>query len=146
MNKNLRAPILAVLGIASLAVAVPLSVAKAQDQPPRPERIQRAGGPGDNSLIQGRPDAGMMQRMGPGGAPVMIDDAQNLYILAGNRLFKVDKSSFDVVAEGMLPTGQPPRGGFEGTPPPFEGQPGIRRGGGGGGELPLPGDPIPPTE
>lgn len=147
MKNSLKAPILATFGIASLAVAIPLSVANAQDQPPRQERLQRRGDAAPEGQ-QGGP-GGMMMRMGGGGAPVMIDDAQNLYILAGNRLFKVSKSDLDVVAEGMLPMGPPPGGGgFEpGGPPPEEGQPGIRqRRGGGDDDLRLPGDPVPPTE
>lgn len=158
MNKNLRAPILATLGIASLAVAIPLSIANAQDQQPRPERLQRQGAPdqfqgrpGQGGFGQGEPGGpGMMMRGGMGGSPVMIDDQQNLYVLAGNRLFKVSKANLDVVAEGMLPMGPQPGGpgGFEpGGPPPVEGQPGIRQQRRGGGEdLRLPGDPLPPTE
>jgi hypothetical protein len=41
------------------------------------------------------------------GASTMVDDDSSLYVLQGNRLFKINKSDLRVVKEGMLP-GQPP--------------------------------------
>ena len=40
----------------------------------------------------------------------MVDDDQNLYILQGNRLFKVSKSDLKVLKESNLPMPQPLNG------------------------------------
>lgn len=71
----------------------------------------------------GQPGRGFQfQPMGMGGAPTMIGDEKNLYILQGNRLIKVKKSDLSVEAEKQLPTPRPPQGGPGGPSgmPPLE--------------------------
>lgn len=134
MKNNLKAPLLAVLGLASLAVAVPMGVAYAQDQGQRPPVQRDQRGQLAPPAMQ-REQMDMMQRMGPGGGATMAVDQQFLYILMGNRLFKVNKNTLEVVGQGMLPMGGPGGpGGFGGQEvAPPQGGAGIRRGGGGGG-------------
>ena len=53
----------------------------------------------------------MMQNRGMGGGgATMVADGDSLYILQGNRMFKVSKSDLRVVKEGNLPM-NPPMGG-----------------------------------
>lgn len=149
MKANLKSTVLAVLGIASLAVAVPMSIANAQDAGQRGGFAQRGdaqrGQFGAGAPQRGGDMQGMMQRMGGGGGTAMTQDNQFLYIVQGNQVFKLNKRDLAVVAVGRLPGGPggPPGGGrggqTDGAPP--------RRGGGGGRDIPppgLPGDPIPP--
>ena len=65
----------------------------------------------------------MMQNRGMGGGATMVADSDNLYILQGNRLFKVSKSDLKVVKEGQLPMNPPKDEGAMENP--------ARRGGGG---------------
>lgn len=160
MNKNFTGPILAGFGLLSLSIALPLSLANAQqagptravpppqqrDLPPdfvqQPERV-RQGFPGQQpgqGFQPGQgPIGGGMQMMG-GGPATMIDDQENIYILRGNQLFKVRKSDLRVVAQGELPFQGPrpmPAPGVEGAPTrPERGQRGggFAPGGAPGGE------------
>ncbi|HXH59895.1 MAG TPA: hypothetical protein VNI20_00905 [Fimbriimonadaceae bacterium] len=158
MKNNLKSTILATLGIASLAVAVPFGVAHAQDAGQQPPQTDRRGQQTPPPLDQRRNDRlggqqGLaapeaLRRMGPGNATMVVDQ-QFLYILMGNQMFKVNKNTLEVVGHGMLPMGGPggPErpGGFGGGPQggPPQGGSGVRRGGG-GDDLELPGDPAPP--
>jgi len=91
----------------------------------RPAALVRpAGGPG-----QGRMQGPMMGGGGGGGA-FMVADGAYLYILQGNRLFKVEKESLKVSKEGQLPRPQ----GMPGGPGPGGGPGGPPPGGGGGGQ------------
>jgi hypothetical protein len=54
---------------------------------------------------------------GPGGA-TMVADGDFLYIMQGNRLFKVDKRELAVRASSVLPPQE--RGQAPGGPPPEE--------------------------
>ena len=142
MKTSVSSIALAVIGIGSLAFAIPMSVARAQKSGESPKVVtpapsvgqqqyqdiqQRPGGP----PAQGQPgfggppgQAGMMQNrgMGGGGGATMVADGDSLYILQGNHLFKVGKSDLKVVKEGILPMPGPMGGGRPGEP------------GGGGGQ------------
>ena len=50
----------------------------------------------------------MGQVRGMVGGSTMVADGGHLYILQGNRLFKVNQMDLRVVREGSLPIGQPP--------------------------------------
>ena len=121
MRSNLSSIVLAVVGLTSLSVALPLSIARAQqaglataapaspqDQrfvaPPAEQTRGANAVPGQPGQFQ--PGGGMMRGAGMG-ASTMLDDDSSLYVLQGNRLFKINKSDLRVVKEGMLP-GQPP--------------------------------------
>ena len=143
MRANFKSTALAVLGIAALAVAVPMSVANAQDPE---QRTQQS----DQRTRQGQTDQrtdlrrgvvapaqqgqraggmqGMMGRMGGGGTAI-TQDGVFLYIVQGGQVFKVTKKDLEVVAVGRLPIG-PGGGGFD--RPPRPGEPGQRRQRGGG--------------
>jgi hypothetical protein len=144
MIKDWKAPMLAFFGLASLAIAVPVGVAYAQQSDQRTGQVQNA--PPQRAGQETRPDvirrdqAPNMQRMGGGPATMVVDNAF-LYVLQGNQLYKVNKNTLEVVGHGMLPMPMP-MGGDQFAPMP--GGPGIRRGGdlpptagaGGGGGLP----------
>lgn len=115
MQTNLKSTILAAFGLLSLAIAVPMSVANAQGR----GGGQQGGGPGGGG--QGGPPPMM------GGGAIAVDQ-QNVYVLQGPRIFKLDKGTLRVVQQGQLPMGPPPGGNTGGGP------------GGGGGDVP------PPTE
>lgn len=124
MRKNMSSIVLAVIGVSALSIALPMSIASAQqagparvagsapqDQqfaapPPRQNRGQ-ATAPGQ-PFPQQNPGIGM--RQGGFGGATMVDDDQNLYILQGNRLFKVSKSDLKVLKESNLPMPQPLNG------------------------------------
>ena len=132
MRANFKSTALAVLGIAALAVAVPMSVASAQDPGQRDQRTDQRfqrGGPDRPGQAPPGDMQRMMQRMGGGGGTAMTQDQRFLYIVQGNQVFKLTKSELEVVAAGRLPGG---RGGpgFDGPPRP--GEPGQRRQRGGG--------------
>lgn len=65
---------------------------------------------------------------GGGGGATMVEEGNFLFIVQGNRMFKVNKSDLKVVATGELP--RPMGGPAGGGQPPA--QPGTRGGGGGG--------------
>ncbi len=98
-------------GVAIAALSVPVTYSIAQGPGP-------GQGPG-----QGQPPRGQfqapMQMGGPGGA-TMVADSDFLYILQGNRLFKVDKRELGVRVTGSLP--MPQRDGQRpaGSPPPTD--------------------------
>lgn len=130
---------LAKLGIAVLAfvaIAAPTTFfanAYAQDSQGGPPQ----GGPGGGARFgggQGGPGGpggqggGQFRPMGGGGGAIAVD-ASGVYVLQGNRVFKLDKNSLKVVQEGELPMPQPPQGGFGGG----GGRPGGGGGFGGGG-------------
>lgn len=70
------------------------------------------GGAGGGFGQPGQPGRGFQfQPMGMGGAPTMIGDEKNLFILQGNRLIKVKKSDLSIEAEKQLPNPRPPQGG-----------------------------------
>lgn len=151
MIRDWKAPILATIGLVSLAVAIPIGIANAQGAATvGGQRPPDQGGPQRTQGGFATPDMMPMQRqmMGGGGQATMVTDNQFLFILQGNTLYKVNKNNLEVIGQGMLPMPMGPRGGFDGGAP---GAPGVRSGGaggaatsrGGGGEdLPadLPGD------
>lgn len=73
---------------------------------------QRGGQGGQGGGFQGQ---GMMMGGGAGGGTTMVEEGSFLFIVQGNRMFKVNKSDLKVVAQGELPraTGRP-AGGQEG--------------------------------
>lgn len=111
---------LAVAGAAVVALGVSLvsSTLHAQPQDPRSGPVRPGQGPQPPMPPGARP---------MGGPATMIDDANHLYILQGNRLFKVSKAPLDVVDQTELPSRRGP--GRRGT----GGGGGGRPGGGGGG-------------
>lgn len=146
MIRDWKAPILAVVGIASLAIAIPMGVANAQvsDQQPPPTQQRGQGGlqRGDQGGIAA-PGGEMMQRqmMGGGGPATMVTDNQYLYVLQGNTLYKINKVNLEVLGQGQLPMPQMGRGGGG-----FEGAPGVRSGGGGATRAGGGGEDIPPVD
>lgn len=116
-----RNQILAAVGLAALALAVPLSTARAQEgststkpaqEAPEPQQGGQFGGPGappppGPGGFQGQP--GQM-RQGIGGTATMVLDNTHLYILRGNTLYKVNKADLKVQGTGELPMPQPPGG------------------------------------
>lgn len=144
MKTNWKAPILAGFGLVSLAVAIPMGVANAQQNDQAAGGQQRGqGAPPVQGQFRGDlpPDmqrGDMMQRMGGmgGGPAAMVTDNAFLYILQGNQLYKVNKNNLEVVGQGMLPMPGPMGG--PGAPGVRSGGPGAggppRTSGGGGGE------------
>lgn len=60
---------------------------------------------------QGMPGGGMMMGGGGGGGgTAMVDDGNSLFIVQGNRVFKLNKSDLKVAAQGELPRPQMPGG------------------------------------
>jgi len=136
MIRDWKAPILATVGLVSLAIAIPIGVANAQgaatttqgQRPPDQGGFQRAGQGGGAVAVPGG-DMMMQRGMMGGGPATMVTDNQFLYVLQGNTLYKINKNNLEVIGQGMLPMPMPMgRGGFEGGPP---GAPGVRAGGGG---------------
>lgn len=120
----------AAIGALSIGATLSNSNAQAADNtpvtqgaPPGPGAQRGQGQPGQPGQFgpQG-PGGGMM--MGGGGGTAMVVDADSLYIVQGNRLFKVRKSNLEVIAQGTLPMMRPPEG-IGNTAP-------ARAGGGGG--------------
>lgn len=109
-----------VLGIGGLALAGVVAVvlvnsAFAQGGQGGGQAGGFAGGQG------GQGGRGMMfQPMGMGGPSAMIGDEKNVYILQGNRLFKVKKSDLSIEAEKQIGGVRPPQGGGPGNMPPLE--------------------------
>jgi hypothetical protein len=111
MKTNWKAPILAGLGLVSLAIAIPIGVANAQQADQDPQQRGQGlppvqGGPPQGGQFRGdmppemqRGD--MMQRMGGmgGGPAAMVTDNAFLYILQGNQLYKVNKNNLEVVGQ-----------------------------------------------
>lgn len=120
MQRNVSSALLAAVGIVTLSVALPLSIARAQQAGPQdvapaspqdqrfaaPPAAQQRGGAPMVAPGGGQFGGGMARGGGMGGA-TMVDDDAHLYILQGNRLFKVGKSDLRVLKEAMLPMGQP---------------------------------------
>ena len=151
--------LLAAVAVAALAVPLTIQSVGAQEAPQGqdqqgaaagPRNQQRAlgqgqgqgfgqqGGPGQQGQgFPGQGGQGGMQMMmgGGGGGATMVVDGNFLFILRGNSLYKVQKETLKVVAEGELPMPQM-RGGPGGQPGNF--QPQQR----GGGNAP----PPPPSE
>ena len=94
-------------GIAIAAISVPVSYSIAQGPGPGQQ-------PGQTRPFQ---DRVQMPMPGPGGA-TMVADGDFLYIMQGNRLFKVDKRELAVRASSVLPLQE--RGQGPGGPPPEE--------------------------
>jgi hypothetical protein len=149
MIKDWKAPMLAFFGLASLAIAVPVGVAYAQQSDQRTGQVQsappqRAGQTTRPDVIR-RDQAPNMQRMGGGPATMVVDNAF-LYVLQGNHLYRVNKNTLEVVGQGMLPMPMPM--GYDPSMAPST--VGPRRGGGvppvtgatGGGDLPPEGEGI----
>jgi len=135
MRANFKSTALAVLGIAALAIAVPMSIANAQDPGQRTQRSDRQTDLRRGIVVPAQPGQapggmqGMMGRMGGGGGTAMAQDQRFLYIVQGNQVFKLNKGNLEVVAAGRLPGG-PGVGGID--RPPRPGEPGQRRRRGGG--------------
>ena len=147
MRANYKSTALAVLGVASLAIAVPMSIANAQDPGQRDQRtdqrlqrdlrsdqrpdqpFQRRGG------LPGQAPGGMQGMMGRigGGGTAITQDGVYLYIVQGGQVYKVTKKDLEVVAVGRLPVGP---GGPGMDRPPRPGEPGQRRQRGGGAPPP----------
>ncbi|MCH8275039.1 MAG: hypothetical protein IH851_09635, partial [Armatimonadetes bacterium] len=116
--------------VAAAALALPLTLAFAGGQRPGPDSAQRPGlgQPGQQPPLQRGPGQRMgmgpgQMMMGGGGGPQMRMDDKSVFILMGNRLFKVDKATMSVTDQAELPFGprrddrpQPPRGD---RPPPI---------------------------
>lgn len=138
MKTSISSIALAVIGVTSLAFAIPLSAARAQqreDSAPvqgqrkleaTPRAEQKAepaqavpGPPGvpfeggyampapSQAMPGGPPPMQMWGGGGMGGPAVMVVDGMNLYILRGDRLYKVNKGNLSVTLEGILPDRPP---------------------------------------
>lgn len=116
---------LAVGGVAALALAVPMAAVRAaetQQAPPRGGQGQY-GGPGQvppqggMAPVPGAPMPGG-QMGGGGGGATMVVEGNSLYILRGNQLLKVSTSDLSVQKQAELP--MPARGQRPGgtVPPP----------------------------
>ena len=119
---------MAAIGIPTLLVAT----ANAQNPPPGGQ----GGGvarPGQGFPPQGAPgQPGQFRPMGPmggGGGSISAGEGA-VYVLQGNRVYKLDRNSLKVVAEGQLP--MPQMGMAPGAPGPRPG---------GGGNVPPPPPP-----
>lgn len=130
---------LAKLGIAALAfmaIAAPTTFfanANAQESPSAQGNPPAAGpqggfgngnfrnqGPGQGPGGQGRPMMGM-GGMGGGGGAIAVDGT-GVYVLQGNKVYKLDKGSLKVTQQADLPIQRPPQGmpggpGGPGGPP-----------------------------
>ncbi len=95
-----------------------------QGQPPQ-GGFRGQGGQGQG---QGFPGGGMQMGGAGGGGTTMVEEGLYLYIVQGNRVYKLLKQDLKVIAQGELPRamGGPQPGGGQGGP--------GNRGGGGGGE------------
>jgi hypothetical protein len=130
--KTNRNQVLAVLGIAALAVSLPMAAARAQAGPadaPSEQQAQPGGPPPPPGGQFGGQRGGLPQNppAGPGGGfqqpnqvragamlggnATMVLDNSHLYILRGNTLYRVNKSDLRVSATGELPMPSAPRGG-----------------------------------
>ena len=69
----------------------------------------QGGGPGGFGGPGGGGQGGRGGFGGGGGSAAMVEDSTSLYILQGNRLFKISKSDLRVEKQGELPA--PPRPG-----------------------------------
>lgn len=87
------------------------------------------GGQGGQPGFPGGQGGPMMMGGGGGGGTAIVEEGPYLYIVQGNRMFKVNKSDLKVVAQGELPR---PMGGPGGGAPPGQPGGGGNRGGGGG--------------
>lgn len=138
MRANFKSTALAVLGIAALAIAVPMSIANAQDPGQRTQRSDRQTDLRRGIVVPAQPGQtpggmqGMMGRMGGGGGTAIAQDGVYLYIVQGGQVFKITKKDLEIVAVGRLPIGSggPGGPGFGGSRRP--GEPGQRRQRGGG--------------
>ena len=126
---------LAVGGVAALAIAVPMTAVRAaetqQQAPPRggqgqygqPGQVPPQGGmaPMPGGLMAGG-------QMGGGGGATMVAEGNSLYILRGNQLLKVSTSDLTVQKQTELP--MPARGPRQGgmAPPPADGPGGRQQG------------------
>lgn len=156
MKSNTKLALMAGVTILSLSIPLTLSTAFAQSQKegdkvvtPGQDPVEVApqqGGPGFGGVQGGPPMAGPQGGMrgggmpgqgmppmmgggmmgGGGGGTAMVTDGDFLFIVQGNRVFKLNKSDLKVVASSDLPRPQMPQGG--GMNPP--------RGGGGAGAPP----------
>jgi len=168
MKTSISSIALAVIGISSLAFAIPMSVARAQDQgkpgappveQPKPDTAvappaQQFGGgqaqPGFPTQANpftpspGQPMPGgpmpQMRGGGMGGPATMVADGDSLYILRGEHLFKVSKSDLRITKVGGIPMDMPMQ------PNPFDGRPGGGAGAAAGprrvqGQAPEPKNP-----
>ncbi|MEQ1823813.1 MAG: hypothetical protein ABL949_15000 [Fimbriimonadaceae bacterium] len=131
MSNKTKMALLAAVSV--VAIAIPLtmttSIAQEQTKPPvdqqgNPPPAQGGfgnppqGGPGQGGPGQGGPGSfrpgqggqGGMMMGGGGGGTAMVEDGSNLFILQGNRVFKLSKSDLKVVAQGELPRPQMPGG------------------------------------
>lgn len=115
--------VLAAIGIGSLALVIPLTSARAQV-------LQSSQNQRRATDIKVQDPGVMIAPMPPEegwGPATMVADGDSLYILRGNRLFKVNKGDLRVIREGRLPANPPMEQRFE------QGAP-ARAGRGGGGE------------
>jgi hypothetical protein len=147
MNNKTKYGLLAAFAIAATAIPLTVSNAIAQEPPSqagpgqgappagpqggfRPGQGQGQGFPpqGDRPFQPGQ--GGPMMGGGGGGGTTMVEEGAFLYIVQGNRMYKVNKGDLKVAAQGELPR---PMGGPAGAPPGQPGGGGGNRGGGGGG-------------
>lgn len=157
MNTKFKVGIFAAFAIAAAAIPLTITNAIAQEKAPEaqvqggappPAGFQGGGGFGGGQGQgqgqppqggfrgqggqggQGFPGGGMQMGMGGGGGggTTMVEEGLYLYIVQGNRVFKLSKQDLKVIAQGELPRamGGPQPGGLPGGP--------GNRGGGGGGE------------
>lgn len=144
MSNKTKMALLAALTIGAIAIPLTITTSFAQEQT-KPPVDQQGGppgqgggfggppqggpgqGPGQGQFRPGQPmQGGGMMMGGGGGGTAMVEDGSHLFIVQGNRVFKLGKSDLKVIAAGELPRPQ-----MQGGPD----SPGIptRAGGGGGG-------------
>lgn len=121
---------LAAGGAALIALSLPFTLTISQAQGNDQGGFGRGQGQGQGfppgqgnppqGFGQGQPGQPGFQRPGGGGGmgggAAMVEDANFLYVLQGNRLVKIQKSNLQVVGQGMI--GMPDRPGEIGAPPP----------------------------
>lgn len=125
-GKRISVWTLGALALAAVSVPLTLTVSQAQVAPPPDQGVR----PDQRGSVQpGAAGPGQFQRqpgmMMGGGAAALTSDNMFLYIVQGNRVFKLSKGDLKVVAETQLGGGMMPgapegraRPGGVGTPPP----------------------------
>lgn len=150
MSSKFKLGILAAFAIAATAIPLTITNSIAQEKSPvAQDQFQGQGGfQGGQGQGQGQPPQGgfrgqggqgfpgggqMMMGGGGGGGTAMVEEGLYLYVVQGNRVFKLAKQDLKVLATVDLPRAM---GGPQGGGPQGGGLPpaGGNRGGGGGGE------------
>lgn len=105
MSTTIRSTVLAVVGVSCLSVVISSGIARAQNV----RVATTTAGPATQAAPDWQqrgvemPPMMAVQPMPPGNPPIMIQDANALYVLRGNEIFKFDKQTMQIIANGKLP-------------------------------------------